>query len=115
MSGAEGQTGGWLPSLSLYQAKGEPLSMGDRWTPEGGSEQTGHFPVAVTRFTLISDNSVGIGNIDPSLEVFVGFTTAAYEDKQDDAPVNSRMADEFGFLRPVLGLDAYAAPEHDRY
>lgn len=91
-SGSEGTSAGWLPSLNLYGAKNKILSLEDRWTKNNPGHQCEHFQVPVVTVTLISDNSVGIGNIDPDIETKIGFTST-YK--------NGR------WLKPNLGIDGY--------
>jgi len=96
-SGSEGKCAGWLPSISLYGSKGQLLPMDKRWQPGkrigGFAKYAGHLKVPVVSFVLVSDPDSPVRNADPSLNMRVGFTNAADKD---------------GYVKPVLGFDAYA-------
>jgi hypothetical protein len=95
-SGDEGLSAGWLPSLNLYAAEGKLLPMGQRWTHKNQPRQCNHLQVPVVSVVLVSDNSVGVGNVDPMLEAKIGFTSTSFNN---------------GYLKPVLGIDAYKVKE----
>ena len=92
MSGDGGESAGWLPSINLYAKQGEILDMNKRWTKDNDPRQCKHLQVPVVEVILVSDNSVGIGNIDPTLEARIGFTSTC---------------NKKGYLKPTLGIDAY--------
>jgi hypothetical protein len=98
MSGSEGSSAGWLPSLNIYGENKQLLPMDMRWHYNKEAYQVGHKKVPVVNVTLVSDNTQGIGNIDPTLSVNIGFTSRSYNT---------------GLLKPVLGLDAYVS-QHEK-
>ncbi len=99
-SGDESANAGWLPGINLYIENGKLMPPEWRWKDDEHEEtQFSPYCIPVTSVTLISDNTRGIGNIDPTLGLNIGFTGASFKD---------------GRLKPVLGIDAYVSKEESQ-